>query len=55
MTSRNTKFGYFENLNISKTKQDSDKLKTPLKMTFKIKSRIISSQWHFKYSDLRKV
>ena len=43
------------NLNISKTKQDIDKLKTPLRLVwkccsvvFKIGTKIFSLQWHFK-------
>ena len=46
-----------KNLNISKTKQDVEKLKTPLRLVwkccsvvFKIGSKIFSLQWHFKYS-----
>ena len=53
MTSRNTYFACFENLNISKTKQDMEKLKTSLRIiwkscfvTFKIRSTIFSFQWH---------
>ena len=44
-----------KNLNISKTKQDIEKLKTPLRIVwkccsdaFKIGSTIFSLQWHFK-------
>ena len=44
-----------KNLNISKTKQDIEKLKTPLRIAwkccsdaFKIGSTIFSLQWHFR-------
>ena len=44
-----------KNLNISRTKQDIEKLKTPLRLVwkccsvvFKIGSKIFSLQWHFK-------
>ena len=46
-----------KNLNISKRKQDIEKLKTPLRLewkccsvVFKIGSKIFSLQWHFKYN-----
>ena len=49
MASRDTKCAYFENLNILKMKQDSEKLKTPLRFiweccsaAFKIRSTISS-------------
>ena len=55
MTSRDTLFAYTENLNVWKTKQDSEKLKTPFRLigkccsdAFKIGSMIFWSQWHFK-------
>ena len=35
MTSRDSLLAHFENLDISKTKQDSEKLKTPFKLTWK--------------------
>ena len=48
-----------KNLNISKTKQDSEKLKTPLRfvwkccsVVFKIGSKIFSLQWHFNIPKL---
>ena len=47
-----------ENLNISKTKQDIEKLKTPLRLAwkccslvFKTESKIFSLQWYFNYSS----
>ena len=68
MTSRDTLFAYTENLNVWKTKQDSEKLKMPFRLigkccsdAFKIGSMIFWSQWHFKqrsgksYNDLRKI
>ena len=45
-----------KNLNISKTKEDIEKLKTPLRLVwkccsvvFKIGSKIFSLQWHFNH------
>ena len=55
MTSRDIQFAYFKNLNISKTKRDCEKLKTPFRpiqkccsVVFKIGSKTFSLQWHFK-------
>ena len=49
-----------KNLNISKTKQDIEKLKTPLRLVwkccsvvFKIRSKIFSFQWHFNIEFLQ--
>ena len=56
MTSETPNLHVSKNLNISKTKQDIEKLKTPLRLVwkccsvvFKIGSKIFSLQWHFKY------
>ena len=58
MTSETPNLHVSKNLNISKTKQDIEKLKTPLglvwkccSVVFKIGSKVFSLQWHFK--DLR--
>ena len=55
MTSETPNLHVSKNLNISKTKQDIEKLKTPLKLVwkccsvaFKIGSTIFSLQGHFK-------
>ena len=55
MTSETPNLHVSKNLNISKTKQDIEKLKTPLglvwkccSVVFKIGSKIFSLQWHFK-------
>ena len=55
MTSETPNFQVSKKLNISKTKQDIEKLKTPLRLVwkccsvvFKIGSKIFSLQWHFK-------
>ena len=55
MTSETPSLHASRNLNIFKTKQDIEKLKTPLRLTwkcrsvlFKIGSKIFSLQWHFK-------
>ena len=55
MTSETPNLHVSKNLNISKTKQDIEKLKTPLRLVwkccsfvFKIGSKIFSLQWHFK-------
>ena len=55
MTSETPNLYVSKNLNISKTKQDIEKLKTPLRLVwkccsvvFKIGSKIFSLQWHFK-------
>ena len=54
MTSETPNLHVSKNLNISKTKQDIEKLKTPLRLVwkccsvvFKIGSKIFSLQWHF--------
>ena len=56
MTSETPNLHVSKNLNISKTKQDIEKLKKPLRLVwkccsvvFKIGSNIFSLQWHFKY------
>ena len=55
MTSETLNLHVSKNLHISKTKQDIEKLKTPLRLAwkccsvvFKIGSNIFSLQWHFK-------
>ena len=55
MTSETPNLHVSKNLNISKMKQDIEKLKTPLRLVwkccsvvFKIGSKIFSLQWHFK-------
>ena len=55
MTSRDTYFACFNNLNISETKQDIEKLKAPLSLVrkccsvaIKTRSTILPLQWHFK-------
>ena len=55
MTSETPNLHVSKNLNISTTKQDIEKLKTPLRLVwkccsvvFKIGSKIFSLQWHFK-------
>ena len=55
MTSSDTSFTYFENLNISKAEQDSEKPKTPFRFIWKccfvaleIGSTIFLLQWHLK-------
>ena len=57
MTSETPNLHVSKNLNISKAKQDIEKLKTPLRhvwkccsvaIVFKIGSKIFSLQWHFK-------
>ena len=55
MTSRDTSFACFKNLNISETKQDIKKLKAPLSLVrkcrsvaMKTRSTIFPLQWHFK-------
>ena len=57
MTSETPNLHVSKNLNISKTKQDIEKLKTPLRLVwkccsvvFKIGSKIFSLQWHFNKS-----
>ena len=57
MTSETPNLHVSKNLNISKTKQDIEKLKTPLRLVwkccsvvFKIGSKICSLQWHFKFT-----
>ena len=54
MTSETPNLPVSKNLNISKTKQDIEQLKTPLRLVwkccsvvFKIGSKIFSLQWHF--------
>ena len=54
MTSETPNFHVSKNLNISRTKQDIEKLKTSLRLVwkccsvvFKIGSKIFSLQWHF--------
>ena len=54
MTSETPNLHVSKKLNISKTKQDIEKLKTPLRLVwnccsgvFKIGSKIFSLQWHF--------
>ena len=54
MTSETPNLHVSKNLNISKTKQDIEKLKTSLRLewkccsvVFKIESKISSLQWHF--------
>ena len=56
MTSETPNLHVSENLNISKPKQDIEKLKTPLRLVwkccsvvFKIGSKIFLLQWHFKF------
>ena len=56
MTSEAPNLHVSKNLNISRTKQNIEKLKTPLRLVwkcssvvFKIGSKIFSLQWHFKY------
>ena len=60
MTSSDTLFAYTENLNVWKTKQDREKLKTPFRLigkccshAFKIGSMILWSQWHFNFVEAR--
>ena len=60
MTSETPNLHVSKNLNISKTKQDVEKLKTPLRLAwkccsvvFKIGSTIFSLQWHFKFTYLK--
>ena len=55
MTSETPNLHVSKKLNISKTKQDIEKLKTPLRLVwkccsvvFKIGLKIFSLQWHFK-------
>ena len=55
MTSETPNLHVSKKLNISKTKQDIEKLKTSLRLewkccsvVFKIESKISSLQWHFK-------
>ena len=55
MTSETPNLHVSKNLNISKTKEDIEKLKTPLRLVwkccsvvFKIGSKIFSLQWRFK-------
>ena len=55
MTSETPNLHVSNKLNISKTKQDIEKLKTPLRLVrkccsvvLKIGSKIFSLQWHFK-------
>ena len=57
MTSETPNLHVSKNLDISKTKQDIEKLKTPLMLgwkccsvVFKIGSKIFSLQWHFNYA-----
>ena len=59
MTSETRNLHVLKNLNISKTKQDIEKLKTPLRLAWKccsvvlkIGSKIFSLQWHFKSLEL---
>ena len=59
MTSETPNLHVSKKINISKTKQDIEKLKTPLRLeekscsvVFKIESKIFSLQWHFKYPGL---
>ena len=61
MTSETPNLHVSKNLDISKTKQDIEKLKTPLRLVwkccsvvFKIGSKIVSLQWHFKFNCLVK-
>ena len=42
--SRDTQFAYFENLNISRTKQDSEKLQTPFRQRVETTKREMFSQ-----------
>ena len=58
MTSETPNLHVSKNLNISKTKQDIEKLKTPLRLVwkccsvvFKIGSKIFSLQWHFNLKE----
>ena len=58
MTSKTPNLHVSKNYNISKTKQDIEKLKTPLRLVwkccsvvFKIGSKIFSLQWHFKLDN----
>ena len=55
MTSESPNLHVSKKLNISRTEQDIEKLKTPLRLVwkccsvvFKIESKIFSLQWHFK-------
>ena len=48
MTSETPNLHVLKNLNISKTKQDIEKLKTPLRLEWKCCSDAFSSQGHFK-------
>ena len=59
MTSKTPNLHVSKNVNISKTKQDIEKLKTPLRLVwkccsvaFKIGSTIFSLQWHFMVGTL---
>ena len=59
MTSEKPNLHVSKNLNISRTKQDIEKLKTPLRLVwkycsvvFKIRSKIFSLQWHFNRETL---
>ena len=62
MTSEKPNLHVLKNINISETKQDIEKLKTPLRLVwkccsvvFKIGSiKIFSLQWHFKFKELIK-
>ena len=54
MTSETSSLHVSKNLNISRTKKNIEKLKTPLRLVwkccsvvFKIGSKIFSLQWHF--------
>ena len=60
MTSETPNLHVSKNLNISITKQDIEKLKTPLRLVwkccsvvFKIGSKIFSLQWRFKEKKLQ--
>ena len=62
MTSDTLNFHVSKNVNISKTKQDIEKLKTPLRLiwkccsvVFKIRSTIFSLQGHFKQAQWRSI
>ena len=55
MTSRDTQFACFKNLNISETKQDIENLKASLSfvrkccsVAIRIRPTIFPLQWHFK-------
>ena len=57
MTSETPNLHVSKSLNISKTKQDIEKLKTPLRLVwkccsvvFKIGSKIFPLQWHFNFN-----